>query len=33
MSEEVKENKIVAFIKARATFIRYCIAGAAATLL
>ena len=25
MSEEVKENKIVAFIKARATFIRYCI--------
>ena len=33
MSEEVKENNIVAFIKARATFIRYCIAGAAATLL
>lgn len=33
MSEEKKENRVVAFLKARATFIRYCIVGAAATLL
>ena len=33
MGEKAKENKVVAFLKARATFIRYCIAGAAATLL
>lgn len=33
MTEEVRGKSIVAFIKARATFIRYCIAGALATLL
>lgn len=33
MNEEKKENRVVAFLKARATFIRYCIVGAAATLL
>src|SRR5574344_704834 len=32
MGEKAKENKVVAFLKASATFIRYCIAGAAATL-
>ena len=33
MTEKVRGKSIVAFIKARATFIRYCIAGALATLL
>ena len=33
MTEKERGKSIVAFIKARATFIRYCIAGALATLL
>ena len=33
MTEKVRGKSIVAFIKARATFFRYCIAGALATLL